>query len=192
MKDPGNEAARLEFSEARRPAAMKPVACQPDGSGAVPVSGELRQWHQATVELAVAFSAESDFAPNPFTVPRQDLTFTHEAGTPRYVAPGFFAAAGTSANLSATAGTIWRAHLSPRQGWQVELPRVDVTKGPQISINGGGAPFAPFDGKSGTFAVIPTDKTGDDFSAQGRLTGGAKVKLTAPDIDDWPAVVRCP
>jgi len=166
--DPGHEASRAELATAQRIAAMKPVARQPAGHGAVKVTGELKQWHKVTVELAGPFAAESDRSPNPFTDLRFDVTFTHESGTPRYVVPGYFAADGNAAQTGARSGTVWRAHLSPDQPgtWHY---RVAFTHGRLAVLNGGGAPLAPFDGKSGAFTVAPTDKTGRDFRAQGRL-----------------------
>ena len=166
--DPGHEAARVEIAAAQRTAAMKAVARQPAGNGAVKVTGELKQWHKVTVELAGPFAGESDQAPNPFTDLALNVTFTHESGTPRYVVPGYFAADGNAANTSARAGTVWRAHVSPDKPGKWNY-RVAFTQGKQAALNGGGAPLAPFDGKSGTFTVAPTDKTGRDFRAQGRL-----------------------
>ncbi|MDI1251209.1 MAG: DUF5060 domain-containing protein [Lacunisphaera sp.] len=166
--DPGHEAARVELAATQRAAAMKPVARQPAGNGAVTVTGELKQWHKVTVELAGPFAAESDQSPNPFTDLALNVTFTHESGTPRYVVPGYFAADGNAANTGARAGTVWRAHVSPDKPGQWNY-RVAFTSGTHAALNGGGAPLAPFDGKSGSFTVARTDKTGRDFRAQGRL-----------------------
>jgi hypothetical protein len=144
------------------------VGRQPDGNAAINVTGELMQWHAVTLELAGPFVGESDIAPNPFTDYRFEVTFTHESGTPAYLVPGYFAADGNAANTSATAGTVWRAHLSPdRSGtWSY---RVSFRRGAHAATAGGGSALAQFDGKSGSFAVAPTDKTGRDFRAKGRL-----------------------
>src|SRR6185436_10935103 len=128
-EDPGHEAARLELAASQRAAAMKPVARQPSGNGSVKITGELKQWHKVTLELAGPFAAESDASPNPFTDLRLDVTFTHESGTPRYVVPGYFAADGNAANTSANAGTVWRAHLSPDKPGKWTY-RVAFTQGP--------------------------------------------------------------
>jgi hypothetical protein len=111
--DPGLEASRLELAAAQKTAARKAVARQPHGNGAITVSGELKQWHKVTLNLAGPFAAEPDTAPNPFTDYRLNVTFTHSSGSPAYNVPGYFAADGNAANTSATAGTVWRAHLSP-------------------------------------------------------------------------------
>ena len=38
-----------------------------DGDGHVAISGELRQWHDVTLNLSGPFCSETDTAPNPFT-----------------------------------------------------------------------------------------------------------------------------
>lgn len=166
--DPGREASRLELAAAQMAAARKTVVRQPHGNGTVRVAGELRQWHTVTLDLAGPFAAETDTEPNPFTDYRLTVTFTHESGAPSYPVPGYFAADGNAATSSATAGTVWRAHLSPdRPGrWNY---RVSLVRGPHAATAGGGTPVVPFDGGSGSFTVAPTDKTGRDFRAEGRL-----------------------
>lgn len=167
--DPGAEKARLNLTTAQRDQLFRPVARQPHGNGTALVTGELKQWHKVTLELAGPFAAETDTAPNPFTDYRLDVTFTHASGKPSYTVPGYFAADGHAADTSATAGTVWRAHLSP------DLPgrwtyRVHFVQGKGVATEGGGQALAPYDGQSGEFTVGTTDKTGRDFRAQGRLT----------------------
>ena len=166
--DPGREASRLDLAAAQKAAVRRPVARQPHGNGAVRVSGELKQWHKVTVDLAGPFAAETDTSPNPFTGYRFDVTFTHESGTPSYRVPGYFAADGNAAETSATAGTVWRAHLAPDKSGKWNY-RVTFAQGPHAATEGTGAALAPFDGKSGTFTVAATDKSGRDFRAKGRL-----------------------
>lgn len=151
------------------PATPGPVDRRPDGDGTVTVAGELKQWHKVTLNLAGPFAAETDLSPNPFTDCRLAVIFTHESGAPRYVVPGYFAADGDAANTSAAAGTVWRAHLSPdRPGrWTYQIAFV---RGPKAAIDGGGDALAPYDGKTGEFIIAPTDKTGRDSRARGRLT----------------------
>ena len=170
--DPGLEASRLELAAAQKEASRKTVTRQPHGNGAVTVSGELKQWHKVTLNLAGPFSAETDTAPNPFTDYRLNVTFTHSSGSPSYTVPGYFAADGNAANTSATAGTVWRAHLSPDKTgtWTY---RVSFVSGAAIATTwpaAAGSALAPFDGKTGTFTIAATDKTGADFRAKGRLT----------------------
>jgi len=170
--DPGLEASRLELAAAQKTAARKAVARQPHGNGAITVSGELKQWHKVTLNLAGPFAAEPDTAPNPFTDYRLNVTFTHSSGSPAYNVPGYFAADGNAANTSATAGTVWRAHLSPDKAgtWTY---RVSFVSGAAIATTwpaAAGTALAPFDGKTGAFTIAATDKTGVDFRAKGRLT----------------------
>jgi hypothetical protein len=141
---------------------------QPDGSGAVAVTGELKQWHKVTLTLDGPYSHELDNEPNPFSDCNLTVTFTHESGEPRYQVPGYFAGDGNAGNSSAEAGTKWRAHLAPDKAG-VWTYAVSFTRGKHAAIEGGGRPAAPFDGASGQFAIEKTDKTGRDFRARGRL-----------------------
>lgn len=132
------------------------------------VTGELKQWHKVTVDLIGPAAAETDAEPNPFTDYRFEVEFTHASGAPRYVVPGYFAADGNAANTGAKSGHVWRAHFAPdRTGeWRC---RVTFTRGRDAAINQGGAPLPPFDGLQGSFHIGPSDKTGRDFRARGRL-----------------------
>ncbi|MBL9188827.1 MAG: DUF5060 domain-containing protein [Opitutaceae bacterium] len=167
--DPGKEAARLDIAAKQKTAARRPVARQPHGNGGVTITGELKAWHKVTLNLAGPFAAETDTAPNPFTDLALNVTFTHESGAPSYRVPGYFAADGRAAETSATAGTVWRAHLSPDKPGKWSY-RVSFTQGPSVATAGGGQALAPFDGQSGTFTVAASGKTGRDFRAKGRLT----------------------
>ncbi|MDP3072486.1 MAG: DUF5060 domain-containing protein [Opitutaceae bacterium] len=166
--DPGKEVARLDLAAKQKTAARRPVARQPHGNGTVTISGELKAWHKVTLNLAGPFAAETDTGPNPFTDLALNVTFTHESGAPRYTVPGYFAADGRAAETSATAGTVWRAHLSPDKPGKWNY-RVSFTQGPAAATAAGGRALAPFDGKTGTFTVAASDKTGRDFRAHGRL-----------------------
>jgi Domain of unknown function (DUF5060)/Putative collagen-binding domain of a collagenase len=140
----------------------------PHGTGMIAVSGELRQWHNITLTLDGPFARESDQQPNPFTDLAFDVTFTHESGALKYSVPGYFAADGKAAETSATAGTAWRAHLAP------DLPgtwtyQVSFKQGPAAALDHGGTALAPYDGVTGSFNVGPTNKSGRDFRAHGRL-----------------------
>lgn len=143
---------------------------QPDGKGAVHLTGELKQWHKVTLSLDGPFAHEQDENPNPFTDYRFTVRFRHESGAPDYWVPGYFAADGQAAETSAEAGTIWRAHLSPDQPG-VWTYTVRFVQGRLVAVDDtvAGEPLAPFDGKTGAFTVTPTDKTGRDFRAKGRL-----------------------
>ncbi len=128
---------------------------QADGDGSVNISGELMIWHKVTLTLDGPYAHEKDNQPNPFTDRQMNVTFTHESGDPTYVVPGYFAADGRAGETSAESGTSWRAHLSP-----------DKTGTWNYSIAFKGTPF---DGKSGTFQITPSDKSGIDLRGKGRL-----------------------
>ena len=135
------------------------------------VSGEAKQWHKVTLTLDGPQAKETDTDPNPFTDYRLTVTFSHESGTPSYKVPGYFAADGNAANTSASDGNKWRAHLSPDKTGRWTY-KVSFTKGKNVAVDDSakGAAVAGCDGASGSFSVAPTDKTGRDFRAKGRLT----------------------
>ncbi|MDA1230771.1 MAG: DUF5060 domain-containing protein [Planctomycetota bacterium] len=142
---------------------------QPAGDGTVRISGELKQWHKVTLTLDGPYAHERDDSPNPFTDLAMSVTFSHESGTPRYVVPGYFAADGDAANSGAQSGTKWCAHLSPDKAgiWNYD---VSVLTGRGVAVDAEAAKIAsPSIGKSGSFNVAATDKTGRDFRAKGRL-----------------------
>lgn len=134
------------------------------------VSGERKQWHAITLTLDGPFARERDTRPNPFLDYRLTVRFAHESGSPAYDVPGYFAADGDAGETSAEEGTTWRAHLSPdepgRWTW-----RASFVRGPRAAVDPRAAVEAVpgVDGSTGTFDVLPTDKTGRDFRARGRL-----------------------
>ena len=144
---------------------------QADGKGTVAISGELKQWHKVTLTLDGPYAHELDNEPNPFTDCTLTVTFTHESGAPSYKVPGYFAADGNAAETSATSGNKWRAHVSPDKTGKWTY-KVSFTKGKNVAVNESvkGSPVAGCDGTSGSFNVAPTDKTGRDFRAKGRLS----------------------
>jgi len=142
---------------------------QPDGNGNVTISGDLKQWHAVTLTLDGPFAHERDHEPNPFLDYAFTVTFTHESGHPRYRVPGYFAADGNAAHTSAESGTQWRIHLAPDQPGRWSYA-VTFVKGRRVAVGDEpGQPLAPFDGQVGALRIAPTDKTGRDFRAKGRL-----------------------
>lgn len=139
-----------------------------DGSGAVELSGELKQWHKVTLTLDGPFANERDRELNPFTDRAFNVEFTHESGSPKYNIPGYFAADGNAAESSADHGTKWRAHLSPDKPgtWNYTI---SFQQGKHAAIGGKAKDLAPYHGLKGSFKVAVTDKTGRDFRSQGRL-----------------------
>ncbi len=141
---------------------------QPDGKGAVEITGELKQWHKITLTLDGPYAHELDNEPNPFTDYNLTVTFTHESGSPCYHVPGYFAGDGNAGNSSAESGTKWRAHLAPDKAG-VWTYAVSFTRGKLAALDNNGVAVMPFDGASGQFTIAKTDKTGRDFRAHGRL-----------------------
>lgn len=140
------------------------------GSGAVVISGELKRWHKITLTLDGPWAAETG-APNPFLDYRMEVTFSN--GVLSYVVPGYFSADGNAGETSATAGMKWRAHLSPDLAgtWTYATT---FHSGTDCAVNGGGSTLAPYHGKSGSFTIAESDKSGRDLRGKGRLqyTGG--------------------
>jgi hypothetical protein len=186
------EAAKVATlaKRADAPAPVKPLTPlvqprQPDGDGAVAVTSELKQWHKVTLTLDGPYAHELDNEPNPLTDCAMTVTFTHESGTPKYTVPGYFATDGNAANTSAESGTKWRAHLSPDKPGQWAYA-VSFVKGKHVAVSDArGEAVRPFDGKSGTFTVAPTDKTGRDFRAKGRLQYVGKHHLQFADSKEF-------
>ena len=141
-----------------------------DGNGKITISGELKQWHKVTLTLDGPFAHEQDNRPNPFTDYALSVTFTHESGSPSYTVPGYFAADGNAAESSAQSGTKWRTHLSPDKPGQWTY-RVSFLTAPNIISGETDAVgrIQPLHKKTGSFTIDPTDKSGRDFRAQGRL-----------------------
>jgi hypothetical protein len=147
-----------------------PKGRMPDGDGSAEVTGERKQWHKVTLTLRGPYADERDQQPNPFVDYRLTVTFEHASGTPRYRVPGYFAADGRAGETGASSGVCWRAHLSPDKPGEWTW-RVSFVQGERVAINENapGAPTAAIDGKSGVFSIAPTDKSGRDFRAKGRL-----------------------
>ncbi len=141
----------------------------PDGKGEVAISGELKQWHKTTLTLDGPFASEFDTESNPFTDLAFNVTFTHESGNPSYTVPGYFAADGNAGESSAQSGTKWRAHLSPDKTGKWTYT-TSFTRGKNSALDGGGEPIKDYHGKTGSFEISATDKTGRDFRAHGRLS----------------------
>ncbi|CAA6679344.1 MULTISPECIES: PKD domain-containing protein [unclassified Lentimonas] len=140
------------------------------GDGSVAIEGELKRWHKVTLTLDGPAASESGIT-NPFADYRMDVTFHHPESGLTYVLPGYFAADGDAANTSATAGSSWRAHLSPDHTgtWTYQ---VSFREGPNVAMETSllaGDAVAPFDGVSGHFVIEETDKAGRDLRAKGRL-----------------------
>lgn len=158
-------AAAPKQEVASRPALVEPR--EADGSGAIAVSGELKQWHKVTLTLDGPFAHEQDNEPNPFTDYAFSATITHESGRPSFQIPGYFAADGDASESAAESGTKWRVHLSPDLAGKWNYT-TKLVAGKDVAIGGAGEELSQY-AQSGSFEVAATNKAAPDFRAAGRL-----------------------
>ncbi len=130
----------------------------------------LQRWHRVALLVTGPDVSENDTL-NPFLDYRMQVTFTHAASGTVYEVPGHFAADGQAAETPADSGDQWRAWLSPDHvgTWQWS---VSFRTGSEVALSldpAAGTAVVPFDGLSGSFDVLETDKTGRDHRARGRL-----------------------
>jgi len=131
--------------------------------------GELKKWHKVTLNFEGPESSEQA-AENPFLNYRLNVAFKHSRTGKTITVPGYFAADGNAGNTSAEAGTVWRVHFTPSEigEWTYE---VNFKKGKWAAVRTSekldSAEF--MDGKSGSFTISDTDKTGRDFRGKGML-----------------------
>ncbi|MEM6805735.1 MAG: DUF5060 domain-containing protein [Bacteroidota bacterium] len=128
---------------------------------------EVEQWDLFSLDLAMEDDLSETDEENPFTNYRLWATFS--SGEKTYVIPGYFAADGNAAESSASSGKIWRVKFRPND-LGVWTYKISFRKGKGIAISD--APDAgevvAFDGKEGSFKVIPSTAT-EGFKADGRL-----------------------
>lgn len=136
--------------------------------GILRVQGDLKQWHRVAVDFQGSPLSESG-DPNPFVDYRLNVTFSGP-GDRTYVVPGYYVADGEAAETSAKAGRVWRVCFAPDAvgRWQF---RASFRTGDRIAVSldpSAGEPVA-FDGASGSFQVVESDKEAPDLRAMGRL-----------------------
>lgn len=136
----------------------------------MPIGGELQQWHKLTFDFEGPVTSEAATA-NPFTDYRFDITFTHAASGKTFRVPGYYAADGDAANSSADSGNRWRAHFAPEEvgTWSYSTSFRTGTLVAMSDDPAAGTSAGFFDGETGTFQISPSDKSGRDFRAKGRL-----------------------
>ena len=130
---------------------------------AAKITGELMQWHRATLTFDGPDARETA-EPNPYFKYRLEVNFKGPSGQDMTV-PGFYAADGDAGRTGADSGNKWRAHFSPNEvgvwRWKVSFRQgkdVAIAKDPQA-----GKAWKPLDGQTGMFRAIESDKTGRDF-----------------------------
>lgn len=144
------------------------VSVLPVGGGGV-VSGDLMEWHKVTIDFPGPSVSETDTV-NPFLDYRLDVTFFGPSGQ-QFLVPGYFAADGDAANTSADSGSVWRVHFAPDEAGQWGYAAT-FRAGTDVAVADDPSTFSSggfFDGASGTFDVLPTDKTGRDMRGKGTL-----------------------
>jgi hypothetical protein len=138
-----------------------------DSAPKVEISGELKQWHNVTLTFNGPQTSEYDQL-NPFLDYRLNVTFTR--GENQYVVPGYFAADGNAGESGAVSGSIWRIHFCPDAEGEWSY-KVSFRTGKTIAVSDDPEAGVPveLDGHTGFFTVEPTDKSGRDFRAKGKL-----------------------
>lgn len=133
------------------------------------IHGELKQWHKVTIDFTGPQTSENA-TPNPFTDYRLDVQFTN--GEESFLIPGYFAADGNAANTGATSGNIWRVHFAPNKTgeWKYQARFITGQNVHALENDAPGKSAGHFDATTGSFTISPTDKTGRDFRAHGRLS----------------------
>jgi hypothetical protein len=157
-------------------------SCQPLQKQEVKIEGELLKWHKVTFVIngpETAVWAKE----NPFLDYKLEATFTN--GTKSVTVPGFFAADGNAAETSADDGKVWKIHFCPYAAgtWNY---KISFRKGKDIVVKKGDAVGEPVagDGMEGSFEVVESDKTGNDFRAKGRIINGGKGYFKFQDSDE--------
>ena len=132
------------------------------------VSGELKQWHGATITFTGPTTSE-DADPNPFRNYRLNVTFAHESGASHTVA-GYYAADGNAAETSAKEGDKWRVRFAPDQaGKWTYTASFRTGDDVAMSLDADAGAATDFDGQTGAIEVGSSDKSGSDFRAKGAL-----------------------
>ena len=150
------------------------------------IRGELKKWHKVTLTFDGPETSETA-DPNPFLYYRLNVTFKHHQSGKSYIVPGYYAADGDAANTGADSGNKWRVHFAPDQvgTWKYDI---SFRKGPNVAVSeeknaGQSADF--MDGKSGSFDIGPTDKTGRDFRGKGLLQYVGKHHLRFAETGEY-------
>lgn len=150
------------------------------------VSGELKKWHKVTFSWVGPETSEVAKV-NPFADYRLDVVFAHSVSGKTYTVPGYYAADGDSANTSAVSGNIWRVHFAPDEvgDWSYTA-RFRQGKDVAVLADVSSAESAKhFDGDTGQVTISPSDKTGRDHRAKGRLEYVGKHHLQFAETKEY-------
>ncbi len=144
------------------------ISCgKPEHSHQPEVSGELMQWHKIVLLFNGPDAGENDSI-NPFLRYRLNVTFSR--GNEKFTVPGYYAADGNAAESGADHGNKWKVIFCP-DNYGIWNYSVSFRAGINIAVSddpeAGRKVFA--DGYKGQLTVLPSNATGDDFRAKGRL-----------------------
>jgi hypothetical protein len=159
------------------------LACHQRSHNPVVITGELKQWHKIT--LMVTGPETAEYArQNPFLDTRLEVSFTHEKDT--VVVPGFYAADGNAAETSSESGNCWMVRFRPHKtGTWNYVVTFREGKNIAVAVDPGYGKAVGADGASGHFEVAPSDKSGNDFRAKGRLENSGSRFLRFAGTGEW-------
>ncbi len=132
------------------------------------ISATPRLYHKVTLAWNGPSLEESAETFNDY---RLNVIFTSPSGQ-TFLVPGYFAADGNAAQTSAVNGNQWRAHINPQEigSWSYQVSfRTGSDLAIDLSQSAGASVPSSFDGSSGSFDVIETNKSGLDFRGKGKL-----------------------
>ncbi|MEM7583854.1 MAG: DUF5060 domain-containing protein, partial [Acidobacteriota bacterium] len=166
----------------------------PDGDGSIsvfggaPGSGEpRRRWHRVTLALSGPGALETS-TPNPFLDFRFQVRFSGPSGQILSV-PGYFAGDGAGDGAGGGAGNVWHAHLAPDEvgTWSYVTSFREGSEVAADTTGTAGSPVPLYDGLTGSFSVVASDKSGVDFRAPGRglIRNRGGHYLSEADGDPW-------
>ncbi len=142
-------------------------SCENKRSDPPEIFGQMMQWHKVILAFSGPETGETDSI-NPFLDYRLDVTFYK--GDEKLTVPGFYAADGASAESGASTGNKWHVVFRPPDFglWNYN---VSFRKGKSIAVNDdlNAGESLMGDGYIGDFFINPTDKTGRDLRAKGRI-----------------------
>lgn len=134
------------------------------------VSSDLpvhQQYNTVTLEFEGPDTSEQAQV-NPFTDYLLEVEFTHKNSN--ITVRGYYAADGNAANTGASQGNIWAAKFSPQKlgFWTY---KATMHQGENIAVNGldSSVKGIGISNAQGQFRVVPSDKDGVDFRANGFL-----------------------
>ncbi|MEM8897477.1 MAG: DUF5060 domain-containing protein, partial [Bacteroidota bacterium] len=134
----------------------------------ISIQGEQKKWHKITLIMDGPQASETG-TPNPFTDYFLEATFSK--GNKTVKVPGYFAADGNAGESGATSGNKWKIHFSPDEigTWNFSIVFKTANSIIQNANPYSGNSVGSLDGKTGSFQVQASDKSGDDLRAKGRL-----------------------